>query len=380
MYQQICAAVIGTGFIGPVHVENARRLGVRVKGVLGSSESKSRSAADNMNLEKGYASLDELLSDQEVNVVHVTSPNVFHFEMSKKLIEAGKNVICEKPLAMNSKETSELVKLAEDSGVQTGVQYNIRFYPLNIEAKNRASKFERIYGISGGYTQDWLMYDTDYNWRVLKDRTGIVNCVGDIGTHYLDLIQWISGRKVEQVCADLQTIHKTRKRPKGELDAFSATQSKEIDIEEIAIETEDFGSVMLKLEGDVRGHLWTNQVTAGRKNRIYYEIAGDSGSLCWDGDHPNYLHIGQRNEPNRFLIKDPANQVAEAAYFTGYPMGHMEGFPDSHKMCFKAFYDEFVGKNPPIKMPTLEEGHREICICEAIVESNEKQAWVDVKY
>jgi predicted dehydrogenase len=380
MYQDYCAAVIGTGFIGPVHVENVRRLGVRVKGILGSSEAKSIAAAGRMDLEQGYASLDALINDDEVNVVHVTSPNVFHYEQTIALLRAGKHVLCEKPLATSSQQTREMMQVAADSGLKTAVQYNIRFYPLNIEARARAGRFGRIFGISGGYTQDWLMYDTDYNWRVLSDRTGPTNALGDIGTHYLDLVQWVTGLKIEQVCADLRTIHATRKRPSGEQDAFTATQSKAQQLEEIAVDTDDFASVMLRFEGGVPGHLWTNQVTAGRKNRIYYEIAGDTGSLFWDGEDPNGLRIGARNEANRALIKDPANQAAEAAYFTGYPMGHAEGFGDSHKMCFKAFYDDLAGLNPPVKAPTLEEGHREVCLVEAILASNQQRAWVDVQY
>jgi predicted dehydrogenase len=380
MYQEYCAAVIGTGFIGPVHVENVRRLGVRVKGILGSSEAKSSAAAARMDLETGYASFDALLKDDEVNVVHVTSPNVFHHEQTIALLRAGKHVLCEKPLAISSAHSREMMQVAADSGLKTAVQYNIRFYPLNIEARARAARFGRIYGIRGGYSQDWLLYDTDYNWRVLSARSGPANALGDIGTHFLDLVQWVTGLRIEQVCADLRTTHKTRKRPMGELDAFTATQSVQSQVEEVQVDTDDLASVLLRFEGNVPGHLWANQVTAGRKNQIFYEVAGDTASLYWDGEDPNGLRIGERNEPNRALIKDPANQVAEAAYYTGYPMGHAEGFGDSHKMCFKAFYDDLAGLNPPIKAPTFEEGHREICLVEAILQSNQERGWVDVVY
>lgn len=369
--------VIGTGFIGPVHVEALRRLGIDVKGVLGSSESRSIDAANAMGLRKGYSSLEELLSDDEVGAIHVTSPNKYHFEQVKLGLEGGKHVMCEKPLTMNSEESAVLVKIACDSDLISGVNYNIRYYPLNLESKQRAKGMSSIHEISGGYVQDWLLNKDDYNWRVLSGVSGPLRAIGDIGTHWLDLVCFITGKTIESVCADLYTIHPVRKRPVGEVKTFSSATQQEL--EDVAIDTEDGGNILIRFSDGSKGSLRVSQVAAGRKNRISYEICGNNETIYWDGETPNSLWIGKRGEMNGELIKNPAIQSDSANYFTDYPGGHAEGFPDSHKQCFKSFYDAVTGNEIQIPHPSLQDGHQEMLLCDAILKSAKSSAWIKVE-
>jgi len=370
-------AVIGTGFIGPVHIEALRRLGITVKGVLGSSPEKSVRAAESLGLSRGYHSLDELVNDDEIGAVHITSPNKYHFEQSKKCLENGKHVMCEKPLTMNSSESAELVEIAVGSGLISGVNYNIRYYPLNIESKIRAGTMGVIHEVSGAYVQDWLLDKTDYNWRVLSDVSGPLRAIGDIGTHWLDLVCFITGKTIESVCADLYTIHPFRERPVGEVETF--TNRTASNLEEIQVDTEDGGNVLIRFTDNSRGSLRVSQVAAGRKNKLYYEICGAEETIAWDGESPNSLWIGKKDVMNQELIKNPALQSEAANFFTSYPGGHAEGFPDSHKQCFKAFYDSVMGNNPPIPHPSFEDGHREMLLCDAILKSSRESGWVKVK-
>ncbi|HEX9003128.1 MAG TPA: Gfo/Idh/MocA family oxidoreductase, partial [Blastocatellia bacterium] len=335
------AAIVGAGFMGPAHAEALRRLGVTVIGILGSSEAKSRHAAEALGLVRAYPSFDELLSDPSVNVVHVTTPNRFHFAQASAALKAGKHVLCEKPLAMNSRESAELVALARQSGCAAGVNYNIRFYPLCIEARERIARGElgQVLSVTGSYVQDWLLHPTDYNWRVLESEGGPLRAVADIGTHWLDLAQTITGLKVDAVCADLKTVFPTRQRPEGEVETFSGKVGQTASAQAVEITTEDQGGVLLRFAGGARGALWVSQVTAGRKNCLRFEIAGSRSALAWNSEQPDELWLGHRDRANELLPRDPGLISAAARRFTGYPGGHAEGYPDSFKQCFRAFYD-----------------------------------------
>jgi predicted dehydrogenase len=374
------AAIAGTGFMGPAHAEGLRRLGVPVVGILGSTPEKSRRAAEALAVPRAYASYDELLADPDVQVVHVTTPNRLHHPMARAALERGKHVLCEKPLAMTSAESAELVELARRTGRAAGVNYNIRFYPLCLEARERVRRGElgQVYSVQGSYVQDWLLFDTDYNWRVLADEGGALRAVADIGTHWLDLVQTITGLQVEAVCADLHTVHPVRRRPKGEVQTFAGKLGTETDLEPVEIATEDLGAVMLRFRGGARGCLWVSQATAGRKNRLSYEIGGARAALAWDSERPNELWLGFRDRPNEILLKDPSLLAEGVRPFVGYPGGHNEGYPDTFKQCFRAFYDHVragdVAARPAF--PTFEDGHEEIRLCEAILESHRTRRWV----
>ncbi len=378
MYHEINTAVAGTGFIGPVHVEALRRLGVHVCGILGSTPEKSLSAARGLGLKKGYKDFDEILKDPTIDVVHIATPNVLHFTMAKSALENGKHVMCEKPLAMTSAETEVLVDAASRSGKMAAVTYNVRFYPMNIEARMKVANgsLGRLFSVVGSYVQDWLMYDTDYNWRVSAEKGGALRAVADIGTHWMDLVQSVTSKKISNVCADLATVHKTRKKPLGEVQTFSGETAG--NTENLTINTEDCGSIMFRMEDGVQGVLWVSQVSAGFKNRIRYEISGSKESVSWDSDRANQLVIGHRNEANNILEKDPSLTSAQTLPFINYPGGHSEGFPDTFKQCFRSFYDAIIDTVTTPMYPSFEDGHREVLLCEAILKSNERSKWVSL--
>lgn len=378
----IGVAVVGAGFIGPVHVEALRRLGVALRGILGCDEAESQRAAKQLGLPRAYESLDEVLSDPSVQSVHLAVPNVLHYEFARRAIAAGKHVMCEKPLAMNSQQSAELVELAKRQRLAAGVCYNVRFYPLNLEARDRIARGDigRLFAVNGSYVQDWLLHETDYNWRVLADQGGQLRAVADIGTHWMDLVTSITGLEVEAVLADLCTVHPVRRRPKGEIETFSGKLAAQRETEPVDIATEDYGSILFRFRGGARGSLWVSQVTAGRKNCIRYEIAGSKCSLAWNSESPNELWIGQRDQANQSLIRDPALVGPLARGYTNYPGGHNEGFPDAFKQCFRAFYNYIVADDFSARpmFPTFAEGHREVVLCETILKSHRQQVWISV--
>jgi len=380
---EIQVAVAGAGFIGPVHVEALVRLGVKVAGILGVSDQESQAAARRLGLPKAYRSFEEVLADKAVKAVHIATPNRLHYPMAKAALEAGKHVMCEKPLAMNSTESAELVRLARQRGRVAGVNYNIRFYPLCLEAADirRRGDLGDIFSVCGSYVQDWLFHPTDYNWRVLAEEGGALRAVADIGTHWLDLIHAITGLEVEAVCADLATVYPVRQRPLGEVETFKGKQSAPGQTEPVEVTTEDYGCVLIRFAGGARGCLQVSQVTAGRKNCLRYEIAGSKSALAWCSEQPNELWIGHRNRPNEMLLRDPALVSERTQGFVNYPGGHNEGFPDTFKQCFRAFHNYIQSGDSaaPTTFPTFADGHREIVLCEAILRSHREGSWIELK-
>jgi predicted dehydrogenase len=367
-----------------VHVEALRRVGVEVVGILGVSQAESSQAAQTLGIPTAYQDFEQILADNNVQAVHIATPNRLHCPMAKAALEAGKHVMCEKPLAMNSTESGELVALAKQTGHVAGVNYNIRYYPLCLEAADMRKRGDlgEVYSVCGSYVQDWLFYPTDYNWRVLADEGGALRAVADIGTHWLDLIHAVTGLEIEAVYADLSTVHPVRQRPLGEVETFKGKQEQgEVKTEAIDISTEDYGCVLIRFQGGARGCLWVSQVTAGRKNCLRYELAGSKAALSWCSEQPNELWIGQRAKANEVLIRDPALVSPNAGRFINYPGGHNEGFPDTFKQCFKAFYEYIAAGDfsAPPTFPTFADGHREILLCEAILQSHREGRWVEVK-
>ena len=380
--KRLSAVVVGTGFIGPVHVEGLRRAGVHVAGIVGSSPEKSQLAAEQLGLPRGYATLDDVLADPAVDSVHLATPNRLHFAQAAAVLRAGKHVLCEKPLAMTSSETADLVRIAAESARAAGVAYNIRFYPLCHEAAARVAdgSLGKILHVTGSYVQDWLLYDSDFNWRVLAEDGGNLRAVADIGTHWLDLVQFIVGRKVSAVCADLRTVHAMRQRPGGGVETFSGKGSAPRKTEPIAVSTDDCGCVMLRFDKGANGCLWVSQTTAGRKNCLRYEIAGSQQSFAWNSEVPNELWIGHRDRPNEMLIRDPALMSASARAIASYPGGHNEGFPETFKQLFRSFYGYVAAGDftAPPPFPTFADGHREVLLCEAVLRSAREGRWVEV--
>ena len=381
-FPQNTAAVTGTGFIGAVHVEALHRLGIRVKGILGSSPDKSKIAAQELGLAKAYVSYEELLSDREVEVVHITTPNRWHREMVIGALEAGKHVVCEKPLATNSMETAELVERAAKSPhLLTAVNYNVRFYPLALQARELIQQgvIGRVLSVRGAYIQDWLLKETDWNWRLLPEEGGELRAIGDIGTHWMDLILFLTGLQIDLVFADLATMIPVRQRPKVARATFEGNKvnSEAAEVEPFQITTEDWGSVLFRFSNGARGSMCVSQVTAGRKNKITFEIAGSEGSLAWDSEHPNDLWLGHRDKANELLIRDPSLLDPAVRTFASYPGGHNEGFPDTFKQLYRAIYQRLAEKDFSRSklFAGFDDGHQELLLCEAILRSHREEAW-----
>jgi len=374
------AAVIGLGFVGRAHLEALRRMAVPIRGILGSSAERTGELCKSLGVERAYASLDELAADRKVTVVHICTPNHVHFEQATKMLRSGKHVLCEKPLAMDSRESEMLVKLARDCGRVGAVAYNLRYYPLCHEAKSLvetgAIGTPRL--VHGSFLQDWLLFPTDWNWRLEQKLGGELRSVSDIGTHWLDLMMWITGKKVTEVCADLATVVPVRHRPLGRVETFQKAEN--IKTEAVSIATDDYASVLLHFEDELRGVMTVSQVSAGRKARLWFEIDGASGSLAWNSESPNTLWIGRRDAASSELPKDPALLSAIARGFAAYPGGHAEGYPDTFLQLFRDFYAYLDKGNyeTPQSFPTFANGNDELVLCEAIAKSAQERAWIPV--
>jgi predicted dehydrogenase len=363
-------------------VEALRRLGIEVMGIAGSNPERARPKAEMLHIPRVYADWRKLVDDPAVDVVHITSPNYLHYPMVKAAIEAGKHVVCEKPLAMNSQESAELLNLAEEARIVHATNYNIRFYPLCQEAQARAARGDlgNVYIIRGSYLQDWLFYDTDWNWRLEPELGGSLRAVADIGTHWLDLTSFITGLRVQAVLADFRTFIPVRKKPARPIDTFAGKELRPEDYIEQPIHTEDYATVLLVYDSGAKGVMTVSQVSAGRKNRLAFEIDGSRSSLAWDSERPNELWIGRRDGPNEVLMKDPSLLTPQAHQFTGYPGGHNEGFPDTFKQLYHAVY-RYIRAGDLAALPdfpTFADGHEEILLCEAIERSAQEQRWVEV--
>jgi predicted dehydrogenase len=373
------AAIVGLGFVGRAHLEALRRLGISVQGVLGSSAERTKAVAESMGLPRAYGSLEELAVDESVQVVHLCTPNYLHFQEASTLLRAGKHVLCEKPLTLDSRESAALVSLVKETNRVGGVAYNLRYYPLCQEARAliRNGAIGEVRLVHGSFLQDWLLFPTDWNWRLESKLGGELRAVSDIGTHWLDLMMWVTGSSVSELCADLATVLPTRRKPKGRVESF---QKAEGQTEEVMISTDDYASVLLRFENDARGVMTVSQVSAGRKARLWFEIDGSKASLAFNSESPNELWIGRRERASEVLPKDPALQSPESRGYAAYPGGHAEGYPDTFVQLFKDFYGYVAAGDfrAERSFPTFETGHQELMMCEAIAESARNQGWVTV--
>jgi predicted dehydrogenase len=376
----IGTAVIGSGFIGTVHIEALRRIGVNVAGLLESSPELGTRRAGEMGLARAYASLDDVLADARVQVVHVTSPNELHHPQVKRILAAGKHVVCEKPLAMTSAESAELVRLAAASGLVNAVNFNIRFYPLNqhVAGLVRDGGIGDVRFVTGRYFQDWLLFDTDWNWRLEADRGGALRAVGDIGSHWLDLTSFLVGRRLEAVMADLATFIPVRRKPAGPVQTFSTERAAEtIPVE---IHTEDAATILLRFEGGAHGSVAISQLSPGRKNSLCYQIDGSSSAVAWDSEQPDSLWIGHRDRPNELLLRNPALMNPAGAAAARLPGGHVEGFADTFGAVFTAIYEDVIAGRPTARpaYATFADGHEEMLVGDAVAESARTGGWVEV--
>ncbi|MDQ2681970.1 MAG: Gfo/Idh/MocA family oxidoreductase, partial [Chloroflexota bacterium] len=326
--------------------------------------------------------LEELLAEPGLDCVHITTPNYLHKPMVEAAISAGKHIVCEKPLAMDSAEGAELLALAEKAGIVHATNFNFRFYPLCQEARSivQEGKLGTIYQIYGRYVQDWLLKETDWNWRLEPDLGGDMRAVADIGSHWLDLTRFISGQDISEVCADFATFLPKRKKPLVPLETFAGKELQPDEYEERDIRTEDYASILLHFKDGARGVLTVSQVAAGRKNRNEFEINGANGSVSWNSERVEELWLGHRDKPSEVLLKDPSLMSAPGRAISETPGGHAEGFRDTFKMLYSRVYAAIEAGGPPAEpdYPTFADGVYALKLGEAILKSAQERRWVTV--
>jgi len=370
------AGIVGTGFVAAVHVDALRRLGVDIAGVVGSSPERATAKG----LGPVVESLEALFEDERIDVVHITTPNQLHYPQVKLVLAAGKHVVCEKPLALTSDESAELAELAEQSGLVHCTNFNLRFYPLlqEMRARVRAGEIGAVWNVHGGYLQDWLATPTDWNWRLEPDRGGELRAVGDIGSHWMDLAQFVTGLEIVEVFADLATAIPVRRRPVGEVETFASADS--IEREDAPMSTEDFAHILLRFKGGARGSLVLSQVSFGRKNSLRIELDGAAGSLAWDAERNEELWRGRRDGPNEILLRSAALMHADAAASTRLPAGHAEGYADTFYELYRAVYADVSRGGPSEKpaYPTFRDGHVQNMLGDAVARSNRERRWIQV--
>jgi predicted dehydrogenase len=374
--EDLRAGVVGTGFVAAIHVDALRRLGVQVAGVVGSTPERARPKA----LAPVFGDLDELLA-ADVDVVHVTTPNHLHHPQVKAVLAAGRHVVCEKPLALTAEESGELAELARAGGIVHCTNFNLRFYPLVQQARAlvRDGKLGSVWNVHGGYLQDWLALATDWNWRLEAEKGGALRAVGDIGSHWLDLAEFVSGLRVTELCADLATVIPVRRRPVGEVETFAAAD--DVEREDALMQTEDLANVLLRFDGGARGSMVVSQVSTGRKNSLRFELDGSEGAVAWDAERHEELWLGHRARPNELLSRNPALMDAEAAARTGMPAGHAEGYADTFRELYRPVYTAVAAGGMPDEpdFPSFADGHRAQLLGEAVARSARERRWVDVE-
>ena len=366
--------------MGKVHTEAIRRLGnVEVAAVAASNQATADKFAAALCIPRASADWKAVAADREIDAVHICTPNDLHFPMVKAALEAGKHVVCEKPLTMTLAEARELVALADQKNLANCVNHNLRFYPVVQQIRSMVANGElgEILIVNGTYFQDWLLYDTDWNWRATAESGGALRAMGDIGSHWMDMIQHLTGLPITALCADLETFHKTRKRPKGSVETFTGKKLQATEYDSVAMTTDDFGAVLIRLGDRARGSFAVSQVSAGRKNRFEFEIYGTKCGVAWNQERPDELWIGQRNAPNQIIVKDPSLLDPRAATFADLPGGHSEGYDDTFKQMFRRFYARVANPSAPVEYPTFADGARGMGLLEKALESSRRRAWVD---
>jgi predicted dehydrogenase len=379
--RKIKTALIGTGFMGRVHAEGVRRLGnVEIAAIAASSGEKARQFGDSIGVERTTGDYSDILADKTIEAVHVLTPNALHYPMCKAALEAGKHVLCEKPFTTTAEEASDLVNLAAKTGRANCIEHNLRYYPVvqQIRRLIEAGDLGDVLIVQGTYSQDWLLYDTDWNWRVESQANGPLRAMGDIGSHWMDMIQHLTGLRITELLADLATFHKTRKKPRGSVETFTGKMARPDDYETAHIDTDDFGAVLLRLGDRARGAFTVSQMSAGRKNMFTVDIYGTKAGASWNQERPDELWIGQRNAPNQVIVKDPSLLLPKAAAYADLPGGHSEGYDDTHKQVFKRFYARVADASAPVEYPTFEDGLLGMRLLEKVAESAKKQGWVRI--
>jgi len=372
--KRIGMGLVGAGFVGPHHVDAVRRLGfVDIVAVAGSSDESGRSKAEALGARKGYGSFQALLDDPDVEVVHNATPNFLHYEVTSAALAKGKHVVSDKPLAMTSAQAKRLVNEAARAGVVAAVTFNYRGNPLVQQARVAIARGDigTPHFLHGHYLQDWLLKDTDYSWRLDPEKGGPSSALGDIGSHWCDLAQHMSGLRITHVLGDIATVVKQRKKPRGSRDAFQAGAGE--DGELVDIRVEDLASVLVRFENGARGCFSVGQVCAGHKNDLVLEVCGSKASLRWRQEAQNELWLGHRDKANELLPKDPSLLDADVRRYAQLPGGHQEAWADAFCNVMREIY-RCIAEGPPYPalppmVATFEDGFRANRIVDAILES-----------
>jgi len=374
-------AIFGTGFMGRVHLEGVRRVEyVEAAAIVGRNADAARRLGAGFAISTIATDYREILRDPTIGAVHICTPNAQHFSMAKDALIAGKHVLCEKPLATSVKEGEELAALAAQKGLRNCVCHNLRYYPMvqQMRRMREAGDLGEILVVQGTYSQDWLLYDTDWNWRVETKAGGPSRCMADIGSHWFDMAEHITGLRVTSLCADLQTFHNTRKQPKHSVETFANKLLGPEDYIETPVDTEDFGAVVFRMGTRTRGAMTASQVSAGRKNGLSIEIYGTKASVAWNQERPDELWSGHRDTGNQIFIKDPSLMKPAARSYADLPGGHSEGYDDTFKQVFRRFYASIATAGGIAEYPQFVDGLRQLTILDAELKSHQTRAWVDV--
>jgi len=372
--KRIGMGIVGAGFVGPHHVDAVRRLGfVDVVAVAGSSEASARTKAAALGAARAYGSFDALIADPDVHVVHNATPNYLHARVNAAAIAAGKHIISDKPLAMSGAEARDLLDRARAAGVVHAVTFNYRGNPLVQQARDLIARGEigRPHFVHGAYLQDWLLFDTDYSWRLEPDKGGPTSALGDVGSHWCDLAEHVTGLRITEVLADVTTTIKTRQKPARTETFQSSTNAATTPV---TITVEDLASVLLRFDNGARGSFSVGQVCAGHKNDLQIEVSGGSGSVKWRQEQQNELWIGRRNAPNSVLQKDPALVGEVARAYAHLPGGHQESWADAFCNVMRDIYGVIAsgrGMSRPLPpaFATFADGYRANRLVDAMLES-----------
>jgi predicted dehydrogenase len=381
--KKIKVGLIGTGYIGMVHLEILRRIvEAEVVAVADSNQALARRAAEKLNIPKFYADADELLADPDVEVVHNCAPNNVHFCINRKAIEMGKDILSEKPLSLDARESAELVRLVDKHKTLTAINFCYRYYPAVQEAAARVRRGDLgdVRAFVGHFLQDWLFYDTDYSWRLDSAVAGRANVIADLGSHWCDLVQFITGQKIAEVMSELHTCIPKRKKPKAGPLSFS--NQRDFEYDEVDVQLDDFAAMFLRLENGARGNFTTCQVCAGRKVDLELQIFGSKESYAWSHVHPNALWIGRRDRGNETFYESSQLQTEETRKYATLPTGHPMGYHDAVYNLFREYYaalgSKREGRDFSVTFPDFHTGHEEMRIIDAAVESAKTERWARV--
>jgi len=375
---KVKTAIIGIGFIGAVHIESLRRLGfVDIIAICDPLEADKKATFHHIEL--AYYDYKKMIGEIDIDFLHICTPNNTHFEIASYAIERNINVVLEKPMAVTLEEAETLVKMAEKKKVIAAINFHNRLYPAIHFLKNQISTgaLGKIISVNGAYLQDWLLYDTDYSWRLISRESGKTRAIADIGSHWIDLVEYTTGLQVSEVMAEFRTVHKERMKPLSAIQTFS--KEKSVEYENIPIDTEDMASIILRFSNGAIGNCFISQMFSGKKNKIQLFVAGTEASAQWDLDDSNNLEIGYRNSPNKIITKDALLMGEKTADIISYPPGHSEGFADAIKQNFKQIYKKYANRELPSDFATFKDGLREMIICERIFESARKEQFIKIE-